>query len=1793
MSTTAPSQSINKVNSLRANRGTRALIGTLICTIGLSPMAPVMAGPPPTVTPLINLFNQPPIAGENVPPSVMITASKDQQLFKKAYDDYSDLDGDGQLETTYKHSIDYYGYFDTYKCYSYSDSDRRYNPVSITTSKYCSGNWSGNFLNWASMTRIDALRKVLYGGLRSPNRSGTGGDADGLGDGDVLNSTVLERSYLPTDAHAFTKYYDGNDLQQLTPFDQGLNVADAVSTTYSPNRPIENGINSQRHFVQVAGGLGFATGNLVEIADANGNRVRGKILEVVTIGANRGLDIGLISSTSGGGTNVSGLWTVNNLTLGGPGAVGTSIAYNMTRPVQNAITTESHFVKVGDAQVFIIGDVVELRDSTGRFVRGKVLEIIGNGSARSIDIGDVTSINVSGSGVNASGKWQAENLSRRGITICNTTNGGSGIQQLSNTNTNLPRMKIARGNHSIWNASERWQCTWNEEHSTYNGNDFAASGIPASGTTPSRTAVGLDQLGKGNTTGVGDYFVRVKVCVPSLIGKEKCKPYTNGDTKPIGLLQTFGETDRIRFGLITGSYLKNISGGVLRKNISKINDEIDLATGQFIVLPNSGVGASPSPGLATYNFEGGSIIKTLSAIRMTGYEYGSGNYFGGVSDDSCSYQRQLNTNGACRSWGNPISEMFYETLRYYGGLTAPTPGFVADDTSVIASLATAKWPDQAKALLNEANDSYCSPISALVINAATSTNEADADIAAMDLSFMAGTPGTATQQTNKLGNDWGLTGNFYMGYRIGDAPNSPGFNSCTSKTLTGLGDVRGLCPEGPTTNGSYLMAGMAYYAHNYRVRKDIPVTGSDLKLKNPLLKLDTYGVSLSSGVPRIPIKFSGDAAPRATIQPSYQLVLGAVKMGGALVDLRVLSQVEEVDRSTGRIFVSFEDSEGGGDYDMDVWGIITYEMTQPAFAPVKLTVTTDVVFQATGNPQGFGYIVAGTNRDGQHFHSGILGFNYNDVTAGMVVTGDAGKINATGGCSNCQREDGPSTATYAISNTPLAKSLEEPLYYAALFGGFKDGNNDGKPNYLAPTGSTFPRTEYDRRNNATGADEPDGIPDNYFKVSNPLGLEVGLERTFQSIADKTSRTSVASASTRVRANNKIYEAKFNSEDWSGDVEARLTTASGQYSGIAWSAANGLGLSTDENTRKIITISDDSRTGTAFRWSNLTATQQAALNTLPVGSDTRGEERLRYIRGEGTNEGLTSGKFRLRAVTKLGDIANSNPTYVGKPAAGFINKSYAAFANIPRTPMVYVGANDGMLHGFNADTGAEVFAYVPSNAFKPASGVNFSRLAGLTQQEYVHTPTVDGQITVQDIQVGGVWKSHLVAGLGKGGQGVFSLDVTDPTAFTEGNAASVVKWEFTGADDPAMGYVFADPVIRKLPNGKWAALISSGYNANEPDGSATTNGRAYLFVLFMDGPTGAGRSWVEGSDYVKIEIPAGTASQPNGLGGISTWDTEADGITDYAYGGDLLGNMWRIPFTGASPTAWADPTKIKKLFTASAGGLTQPITAAPRLIDGPGYNGVMVVFGTGKLLEQKDLASANFQTQTMYGILDKLAPNPATINRADLMEQKIIDSEIVDGTKYSLLTKFIPNYTSVTRSNPRFGSANPLATGPTATTPPQSGWRLEMPSSNTTGERSIYKPVVTGALVVFATAIPSKGTSKCSIKGTGSRYALDVYTGGRAPNGGFDRNGDDSINSADMSTFGGVGAGGNPAAKFYSSVKEQGDGYGQITILADGADPERGASSRCQRALAYSSVGDQPDRLPGGCAARIQWREVLQ
>jgi type IV pilus assembly protein PilY1 len=1677
---------------------------------------PVLAQP--ALNPgLLSLFDKPYLSGEEVPPMVMLAVTKDQQLFKKAYDDFSDVDGDGALDTNYKHSIDYYGYFDSYKCYTYSAGNARYQPASVNTDKYCapgSGQWSGNFLNWASMTRMDALRKVMFGGLRSPDRSSDGG---ALADGDTATGTVLERAFLPHDAHSFTKYYAETDLPKLAPFDVNRTLINNAELIPPSALAPELRINTIPRTYRVAATANIFNGLIVEAKSSNGSYVRGTV-------ANTNTNAGFTTF------RVSDISCINTFDTADPKGLACKDATGATGALQ------------------------------------------------------------------PTANWTIDALNTKGITICNTTDGvGSGLERYSETNPNLPRMKVVRGNHSLWNANERWQCTWAEKHSTDNGNTFSQSGVPAPRSTPGYWA----SLGP-NGAAAGDYFVRVQACVNGLFGKERCTRYPNGTYKPTGLLQKYGELGKIYFGLVTGSYKRNLSGGVLRKNIGGLSDEININTdGTFKLLTNAGVGPSASPGAPTaYNNEGGSIITTLSKMRIVGYDYSDGSYTGA---DSCNYQRELNTNGECKSWGNPLSEIYFEALRYFSGQTAPTPEYVTDDSSIISGLATAKWPTNSNALLSSRN--YCAPLNMLVINGAVTTSENDNDLASKSLTFMAGNPTNAVDATNNVGTLWDLTGNQYFFGNTRAGVGGAAANNCSAKTLGGLGQVLGVCPEGPTTNGSYLIAGLAHHAHTNRIRQDISVARPDSSFKKPPFYLNTYGVSLSAGMPRLPLKFAGEAEPRGYIIPSYILDKGAVKMGGALVDMRITRSYSDANFASGEAMVVFEDSEAGGDYDMDVWGVLRYEMDKTANT---LKITTDVVYQATGGPQGFGYVVSGTNADGRHFHSGILGFNYIDPTPGMnVVYSNGAAVPNNGGCNNCAGGDAPTTATYTLAAANATnRNLEDPLYYASLFGGFDDSNADKKPNKVALT-VPLTTSEYDKRNNSTGVDVPDGIPDNYFRVDNPLGLETGLERAFQDISQQSSLSALGVQSTRVTNGTKLFQSSFNSGDWSGSLSAFALRSNGTVGATLWEAS-GKNLSSPlitPNTRNIITFNDATKNKVPFRWDQLSVAQKTALSMTQSGTnDGRGEERVAYLRGDAINEGLGALQFRQRINTKLGDIVSSTPVFVGAPSSGAAGTGYLSYfnANKNRQGMVYVGSNDGMLHGFNADTGNEVFAYVPSLAIP-----NMSRL---TAQDYSHRFYVDGQMTQQDARVDGQWGTYIAGALGKGGQGVFLLDVTDPNKFSsEATSMDVVKWEFTHKDDNDMGYVYSEPVIRLMENNKWAMIFSAGYNATENDGRVNTTGtagRGAIFIVYLDGP-GADGVWEEGIDYVKLLSGEGNASSPNGFGGVATIDNGGDGKVNYIYSGDLFGNLWRFNVSSGTPASWSNSGNRFKLFTAtSAANQRQSITAAPQIVTGPAAQGVLITFGTGRLLERTDVDAGAYIQNTMYGLWDRpTAIDGKTlranlITKSNLMQQRMIATEdnsavsaATASIKFSLLSSYVPNYSDATRTNTLFGATNPDAIAPFASTPPQLGWMFEQPV--TEGERTIYQPQIAGSVAVYVNVLPSADT--CGGGGSEAQYILDLYTGGRNPFAGFDRdsNGKFQTNTSggkDQSTF---GLPNNNNKLYFASRRESTGGFGQMTIITK--TPPQAEGGGCSKNVGIKGMTDKSistESLGGSCVGRAAWREVL-
>ena len=446
----------------------------------------------------INLTPLPPYLSEiKGAPMVMLNMSKDHQLFFKAYNEYSDLDGDGVVETQYKHSYKYYGYFDNQRCYSYNITDNRYVPIGKVdeVTGYCNtgtatatDTWNGNFMNWATMARMDVVRRILYGGFRAVDTTSAATPS--------VSVTVLERAHLPTDAHAFAKYYYGTDINKLTPFNPAV-------TTFT-----------------------IATGT--------------------------------------GTTSVTA------------------------------------------AQ----------------------------------------------------------------ITMCNASFGNGAAP--ATTAADAPSILVAQGNHALWNANERWQCYWSEVRNASNGNP-AGSGLGASSSNPSRATFGL-----GTGYAQGSYTARVEVCKTGLPGgftadeDSRCKLYPRGNHKPVGLLQKYGEENEAAFGLMTGSFDKNISGGVLRKNVASFADEVNSDNGLFTTVTG--------------------IVSTLNKLKVTGYDYGNGTYEGLVG--GCNFQQIGLVDGECRSWGNPMGEMYLESLRYLAGATANTDFTVAGaprDTAL--GLTVTAWSD--------------------------------------------------------------------------------------------------------------------------------------------------------------------------------------------------------------------------------------------------------------------------------------------------------------------------------------------------------------------------------------------------------------------------------------------------------------------------------------------------------------------------------------------------------------------------------------------------------------------------------------------------------------------------------------------------------------------------------------------------------------------------------------------------------------------------------------------------------------------------------------------------------------------------------------------------------------------------------------------------------------------------------------------------------------------------------------------------------------------------------------------
>ena len=564
---------------------------------------------------------------------------------------------------------------------------------------------------------------------------------------------------------------------------------------------------------------------------------------------------------------------------------------------------------------------------------------------------------------------------------------------------------------------------------------------------------------------------------------------------------------------------------------------------------------------------------------------------------------------------------------------------------------------------------------------------------------------------------------------------------------------------------------------------------------------------------------------------------------------------------------------------------------------------------------------------------------------------------------------------------------------------------------------------------------------NFVSASNSQQFAQGLSDALATVAARLgSASNVTANSTSFQSDTRIYQASYVSGKWTGELAAYEVSAAG----ISTVDANGDG-NPDAVWQASKKIPATGRTILTWNVSSA-ATFPTEAQTIALDQSSRalspvaGPDNAAYLAGATTLERRNGGNLRDRD-TLLGDIANSSPMYVKE------------------SQTIFVGANDGMLHAFNALTGVERFAYVPH-------GINLPDLATLSDPKYIHRYFVDGSVAVSTTkQTPG--KNYLVGALGRGGKGVFGLDVTAPGTFGTGN----VLWDNTGSTAPAnMGHVLGDPLVVSLNDGSKGVIVSNGVNS--------TTGTASLFVINI-------------STGVVIKELNTLAIGDNGLSAPRGADLDGNGTVDYVYAGDLKGNLWKFDLNGTAASSWVIANGGSPMFVATdSAGKRQPITSGVALARNPSTSKVWVFIGTGSFMTVADVA--NNDVQSLYGVIDD---NAVVAGRGALAERQILVTTTVGGRS---VRGFEPH-------------EDVLVSG-------KKGWFIDLDDPEA-GERIVSPPRVIGSVLLTASLIPpSIGT--CDAGGTGYINAIDVFTGTSLGEPYFDTNGDGKFDGNDEVAAGG-------------------------------------------------------------------------
>jgi type IV pilus assembly protein PilY1 len=1291
---------------------------------------PFVANP---LSPVLGAAGDDQIYTAEVPPLVMLVMGRSHKLYYEAYNDASDLNGDGELDVGYNPAIDYYGYFDCYKCYAYNNTEKRFEPSSTTADKTCSGEWSGDYLNYLTMSRIDCLRKVLYGGYRST---------------DTATETVLERAFIPQDAHSWGKEYtdpgtDAYDIGEYTPF--------AV-----PNP-------GTRHL--------FASTTMVSENDP-------PLLRVLT-----------------------------------------DVPYRI---------------------------------------------------------------------------WEWVSIQRP-----------------------VAGNKVVHGE-------------------------------------------------TGPTVSPIDHVVRVVVADPSM-PETNCKQYPSGVYKPIGILQQYGESGRMYFGLLTGSYTKNTSGGVLRKKIGPLGDEIDPSTGRFTSTNG--------------------IIKTIDKLRISKYNY-SGYYYEPGWSNAWLADRAM-TEGEFPDWGNPTAEMMYEGLRYFAGKEAPTSAFdYGSGPSVDQDLELPKpdWDDP-----YTTND-YCAKAFMLVLTDINPTYDSDqlpgsnsnfgfftGDLGGLDVENLADT----------ICANEGDAGSHYIGQQ-----GSMYDGSCSPKDVTSFGDIRGLCPEEPTKQGSYYAASVAYFGRT-----------EDMHSADTEQNVLCYIVALASPLPRITIPV-GDSTitmvPFAkSVSEDSACLAGDILPGkgnfqptNTIVDF----YVEEITSTYGKFRINYEDVEQAADHDMDAIVEYEYQVVASNGSPVDnpangtgVKITLDSICAAECVVQHLGYIISGTTADGTYLEVRDLD-TAEESDVDYFLDTPTSPLSPSG--TDVNWNDGEPlplthTRTFTVGTTAAATLLTGPLWYAAKWGGFNDLNNNGKPDLQG---------EWD--------EDGDDVPDTYFYVVNPLRLEEQLNQSFADILSRavshiTPVVSVDEAS-RTQSGNSIYTAYFRPRDgdyWQGNLKkyglANLPRTDCARIEPEWTVV-------DKNGKIAVACDGVLKAGSTSYWSS--APDGAQVNkggagellkqSMPgsdpvevpssgpyydfrtIGFYDEADEIIKpFIKEHVTNshldvtddltrykiinfmygytfDALPNGDPVAKRPWILGDIIHSEPFLIDY----FDSNGQLEFR------FVAVGANDGILHVFTDKdipslggrtyaAGNEVFAFIPEDVL--------DRLKEFASPD-THMHMLDGSCNLLRAQTktGGYFDKTLVLGERRGGTWYWALDITKPDP-----AEWTVKWHVKGKTGAfkELGQTWNRPSFSRIrvstgfaaDDFKDVVIFAGGYdpledgfpeefldgNENGKQDGSPAPGEAYTDT--PGGIAGVYDAWNPGSDtmgrgifvvdaadgkvvfkatYGSVDLTTGTEQTYADMKYCFPADPSVIPLSKeklLLYAADIYGQVWKITYDYYDPSSVAR-WKVKLIFRSNPG-----------------------------------------------------------------------------------------------------------------------------------------------------------------------------------------------------------------------------------------------------------------------------------